>query len=256
MFRVIREAIVKEDRERLAHLIGHVIYMWFHDTDARRLPKTPPRSVNVEEVASIVDALSAYRFDPDAFTFDPIQTNGELPERLETVKFSDDLPGITFYAMPLQQCVPETTFFLLNGFEIGLAYCTSEHLSSVQSELVRTLKAHDKKESPNILVTVGGPDRFGFSYPSEQYLIETALSESFELPEFKHIKTITLHIWGTGRIQSILPQKTSSQELFPGQYSPATYHANVTFEKQQNMSYQWLTFGETSDPDTSLSTPK
>lgn len=239
-FRVVRDAVLRECRERLSHLIGHVIYMWFHEADRSTSPRLPPRSLANEEIRKIVDALANYRIDPEAFTFDPSEHPDGMPKQIDPamINFSDDLPGLTFYAMPMSQCVPNTTFFNQTGFELGMAYSTTDAISTIIDELVEKLISHDRPSTQHVLVTVGGPDRFGFTYPAEGYFAQNAFDTMPTLPNLVHIRQVILHFWNSGTVATLLPEFGISQPLFPGGYVPAAYHAETDVNMQPNMRYE------------------
>jgi len=239
-FRVVREAVLRADRQRMSHLVGHVVYMWFHEDDMRAPVRMPPRGLHSTEVQLIIDALANYQIDPEAFTFDPREHPEGMPQQInaETLNFSEDLPGLTFYAMPMSRCVPETYFYYRMGFELGMAYSTLDRPDDIGSELIQKLISHDREQTQHVLVTIGGPDRYGFTFPAETYLAEQMLLKPPALPKLEHIKEVALHFWHSGQIVGLLPQYSASNALFPGGYVPAAYHVETTVEERPNMRYE------------------
>lgn len=153
-----------------------------------------------------------------------------------------------FYAMPMQRAVPCSMFFLRTGFEIGMAYSTTDTTTTIWQELLRVVRDHDQNRIDHLLITVGGPDQDGFMFPAESYLIDTALNMPEPLTDLHHLSRVSLHFWPNGRIVELYPTLGSTPIIYPGQYSAAYYGATVTPAQPQGSSFQWL---RVSPPDQS-----
>ena len=54
------------------------------------------------------------------------------------------------------------------------------------------------------------------------------LDAATPLTGIRHLKSVTLHFWETGRIVVLYPLMGDHGELFPGQYAPAFFAASTT----------------------------
>lgn len=237
-FRAVREAIAEEPHDRFAHLAGHVIYMWFGG--GQNDLGLPPKPSSPAQVKAVIDALANYRIDPEAFTYQAEHPDEGMPERLDNVTFNTEAPGTTFYAMPMQGAVPGSVFFLRTGSEMGMAYSTTDNAHAIWQELLRVVRKHDQNAIDHLLITVGGPDRDGFVFPAESYLIDVALSMAEPLANLHHLSRISLHFWENGRIVELYPTPGSGPVVYPGQYSTSYFSASVATTQTQGSSFQWL----------------
>lgn len=234
-FQVIRKAILQEPRHRFAHLAGHVVYMWF--VTEQNDPRKPPRPSNRAQIAAVIDALANYRMDPNAFMYQPEHPDEGMPERLDNVAFDRSSPGTMFYALPMQGAAPSSMLFLRTGFEIGMAYSTSDNADAIWQELLRVVRDHDQDTTDHLLITVGGPNKEGFIFPSESYLIDVALSAAEPLRELRHLSRVSLHFWENGRIVELYPTLASGPVIYPGKFSPPYFSATITSVQPQGSSF-------------------
>jgi hypothetical protein len=241
-FQVIRNAILNEPRERFAHLGGHVVYMWFGG--GQNDLSLPPSPRSTGDLKAVIDALADYQINPEAFAYRTDSVEDGPPENLSgaNVEFNQDLPGSTFYAMPMQGAAPATLFFMRTGFEIGMAFSTTEEVDKVWSELGRVVHEHDKSSIDHLLVTVGGPNKDGYAFPAEDYLARVAVETPQPLPPMRHLKRVVLHFWQSGQIVELLPEFHAHPPVYPGQYACAYHSATVTAREKQGTSFQYLVF--------------
>ncbi len=161
-FQVIRKAILRESRHRFEHLVGHVVYMWF--VTEQNETRKPPKPSNRAQIESVIDALADYRIDPNAFMYQPEHPDEGPPQRLDNVAFDRSSPGTMFYALPMQGAVPSSMFFLRTGFEIGMAYSTSDDADAIWQELLRLVRTHDRNTTDHLSSLSAAQTRRGSSF--------------------------------------------------------------------------------------------
>ncbi len=201
LFEGLRQAILDSDRSRLEHLRGLFLFLWFGDPS--HAPKLPPKKADAAAVGSLLGRLVQYRHDPSKGI---VPCSEGMPEQAPDLGI-ENAPEGSFYGTPIQKAWPLSLFFCSMGFELGLDYSTTHSPSSVMGEIERLVTKHDKPEVDHLLITVGGPNRWGLVYPCEEALFDLLLGTG-SLPALTtdHIKNVTLHSWETGRIVQLLPE--------------------------------------------------
>lgn len=178
LFGRIRKAVLCRDRARFAHLRGCMVYMWFGtEAELTALPHSARDAAAIEEVA---EALADYPVDVTT-----LRSAAELPRF--NLERSGTRSGCTFYAAPMVGPLPDTSFFASTGFELGIGYQTSHDSHSLWRELGRLIERHDQPSIDHLLVTVVGPDRNGFAFPSEGALTDFMLGQPEPLERPSHL---------------------------------------------------------------------
>lgn len=200
LFERVRRGIENEPRERFAHLHGLMVYMWW-DQEAGQIAK-PPKRTDASAIPQIVDALTAYRFDPERITLPSV----ELPDRAPGLNVASTPGRCHFYAIPVANSASVTAFLERTGFEMGLAYTTVHRKSEVVLEMTRLVNDHDCLGVNDLLVTIGGPNEEGFVFPTEDVFASLALENwpGIEPPRF--ISTVKVHFWSNGSIIELFPE--------------------------------------------------
>lgn len=192
LFRRLREAVVREPRDRFAHLVGLVVYVWFGVA-----PRTLPfRSSDRAAVVGLVDALAAYRPDRSRLVVEDVSQG--LPDELPALDLQTTTAGATFHAVPLVGGMPGSPFFLGLGFELGFGYTTLHSPTSLRDELQRLISAHDTNKVDHLLISLGAPDRYGYAYPAEDLAASFFLEHWESLVRPRHIRRILLQFWSSG----------------------------------------------------------
>ena len=217
-FSTIRDALLFEPRERFAHLAGLTLYMWFGGgVNDMGLPPRPSSRADIE---TILKAISNYRFDVEAFQKDTISGADSLPTRIDHQRFNVSVPGTTFYAMPMVNAVPATDFFSNMGFEIGMSYTTEASPEEIWNEIWRLARDHDNALTDILILTVGAPNRDGFVFPAEDYLVSAALENYVpNIPSLVHLNEVILHFWSSGQVAQVYPQLTAGPPAYPGRFA-------------------------------------
>ncbi len=201
----------------------------------------------------MIEALVHYQIDPEAFTFEPDHPDEGLPKQFGNVAFDRSVPGTMFYAMPMQRAVPSSLFYLRTGFEIGMAYSTTDNAHAIWQELIRVVREHDHHMIDYLLITVGGPDRDGFTFPAESYLTEAALQMPEPLKDLRHLSRVSLHFWTTDLVVELHPRLAATPIIYPGQYSTAYFSAAVTPAQPQGSSFHYLQMNPPDQPEDASS---
>lgn len=207
LFKAIRAAAFREDRDHFPGIQACTVYMWF-DSSVKSLP---PSVFETGKVAQIVTALSEYRADFGGL----IVPYGETPEKAPNLSLQRVAQGCTFYAAPMAGDPPASNFYRRLGFEVGVAYTTRHSAATGWQELQRLIAAHDNQDVQDLLVTVGGPDAGGLGYLSEEVLMDFLLAAPLAVPRPSHIATVTLHFWSSGRIVEVFPSSKVISEGRP-----------------------------------------
>src|SRR5437016_1499428 len=99
---------------------------------------------------------------------------------------------------------------------VGLAFSTQISAVEIWNEIFRLINKHDKVEITKLVITVGAPNRQGYGYLSDEYMMRIALANPVSLPTLKHISNVYLHFWSTGEIHSLCPKiEILSPPVFP-----------------------------------------
>lgn len=195
------------------------MYLRFEGSGDR--PEFPPPVSEPAAVAEIVDKLSAFRPEIKPTWLE----GGILPEKAPPISIGSTTFGCTFHAAPFGNALPDTTFFTATGFEVGFGMLTIHRPADAWEQLVNIIRRKDKAGSDDLIITVGGPDHDGYSYPSEQVLADLALEFSGVPPETHYLSTVRLHYWSTGRIVQVVPERLEVVEpLYRGGLVPAHLH--------------------------------
>lgn len=205
LFQQIRRIILNEpDPSKFQHLRGLAIAVVVPNVAG--LGQELPLRVPAHD--ELIDALANYRFKPET---GQMQEDSSLSPDLDV---QNTIMGWRFYAMQLGTAFPCSEFLIQTGFELGFVYSTKHTPNNLWDETSRLLSKHDKEGVQNVLITAGGPDRWGFVYPSEylltDFMIRNCRAQQLTL---NHIKHAILHKWGTGELVQIYPKVMT---LFPG----------------------------------------
>src|SRR5207248_7792845 len=114
--------------------------------------------------------------------------------------------GANFYAHPMIGATPSTRLFFETGFELGLAFSTQISVIEIWNEIFRLINKHDKAQITKLVITVGAPNRQGYGYLSDEYMMRIALANPVSLPILMHISNVYSHFWNTGEIHSLYPK--------------------------------------------------
>jgi hypothetical protein len=116
LFGRVRMRLALQQRHRLTHLAGHMIYMWFGM--ASQETGLPYRSNDQAAVDQLVDALVAYHPDPSQYTVDvSAGPPGHLPAGF---KEAVSAPGdVGFFSTPFLNAVPTTPCIASRVWRLG-----------------------------------------------------------------------------------------------------------------------------------------
>lgn len=202
LFMRVRGKVALQQRHRVSHLNGHIIYIWFGA--AAQGSGLPYRRNDDTAADQLVEALVKYQPDPTHYT---VEAKGGAPAQLPGGFDAVNAPGdVAFFCSPFINAVPTSPLFSLTGLEIGLAY---QSVHSAHAEWEKLRAAIHKKDHPGnevLLISVGAPDRFGYQYPAEEVLAGFLLDHP-ESVESDHLSAVILHFWSTGQAVNILGEK-------------------------------------------------
>ena len=238
-------ALLQEPRERFAHLTGHIIYIWFGG--GKNAQRKPPRSRAA--IHAIIDELANYRPDPTTFTSGLERPEAGLPQQIDigAFDFHTEVKEATFFAVPMQGAYAGSLFFLRTGFEIGMAATTTISVPAIWARIWHHILDHDQSTIDHLIITIGGPDRSGFAFPAEAFLINAAVDNATSdivtasLSGIEHLSRVTLHFWLSGRIVEIHPHG-SILALYPGEYVPGHLSAAVNSASVDGNALMWAAF--------------
>ena len=207
LFIRVRGKVAFQQRHRVGHLTGHIVYMWFgaegHGSGL------PYRRNDDAAVDQLVEALVQYQPDPTHYT---AEAQGGPPAQLPAVFDTVNAPGdVAFFCTPFLNAVPTSPLFTLTGLEVGLAYQSVHTAHAEWQKLRATIHRKDHPGNKVLLISVGAPDRLGHQYPAEEVLAGFLLAHP-ESVKSDHLSAVILHFWSTGRAVNILGDKP--QELW------------------------------------------
>lgn len=215
-FERIQAAVLERAGGEFSRLRGHFLYVWFTDPSGDASPHDDPEGID-----DVVDALADYV---------PDTSWAATPMPPPYVKVDPDVQllsgGCRFYAVQLRDAVPASRFYEATGFELVLAYQSSDTLASPWRELWRLVKKHDKPKIQHLLLTVGGPKANGVAFPSEALIFDAALEKlghPILEPAPSHLKKVLIHTWWDGRIFEVYPESKAWEPLYKGGYGLSHY---------------------------------
>lgn len=211
LFMRVRARVAFQQRHRVSHLTGHVVYMWF-GTEGRGTG-LPYRSNDDAAVDQLVEALVGYQPDPAHYR---VEMPGGPPAQLPAGFDAVDAPGdVSFFCTPFLDAVPTSPLFTMTGLEVGLAFQSVHAAHAEWAKLRAAVRRKDRVGNNALLIFAGAPDRFGNQYPAEEVLAEFLLAHP-ESIESNHLSAVILHFWSTGRAVNILGK--APQEAWPSIY--------------------------------------
>ena len=215
LFVRVRAKVALQQRHRVSHLTGHIVYMWFGDEGQGT--GLPYRRNDDAAADQLVEALVSYQPDPTHYTAD---TPGGPPAQLPAGFDAVDAPGdVSFFCTPFINAVPTSPLFALTGLEVGLAYQSVHSAHAEWAKLRAAVRRKDRPENNVLLISTGAPDRLGNQYPAEEILAGFLLDHP-EPIEANHLSDVILHFWSSGRAVNILGD--TPREMWPAIYQGVT----------------------------------
>jgi hypothetical protein len=195
-FEAIKQAVMSTEAGEFSHLSGLLVYVWVHGDAGPQLP------LREKERHELLIQLGQFRYQPGAG-----ETSGTyMPQQAPDLGITTTPVGWRFYATPILGSAPASLFFLRTGFEMAFVYA-SEHTSSAGwSDFDRRVVDHDKPAIRDLVVTIGGADRFGYIHPSEETIFDQMLDTPAPSYTPQHLRRVFAHGWGTGRIIQVYPE--------------------------------------------------
>lgn len=163
----------------------------------------PPKRTDARTVDSLVQLLRGAEIDADRIGAQNEQNAREgLPKRLdlEDTGIFTSLEGHAVQVIPNGSTNSLGKFVGATGFSCDLNMASVVTQGDVRSEFLRAVHKHDAPHVDELLLTVGGPDRDGYTYPSEEMFGALLASEMDLSIEAQHIRRVTVHTWGSGSI--------------------------------------------------------
>lgn len=210
----LRRAVLEIPRERLAHLSGYHVYVWFPTADGLDLPTRGETAMR-----EVAEALATHSVDT-TWLEHPVP-EGSGPPVLNEFSF-DDRSIARFYAFPMGIAVPTTRFFTETGFELELALSTRISIADAWIECKRIIAEHDRAPIDHLLLTVGGPTEMGVTFPSEQFVFGDVLPLVDQDPiECGHLTRVVVHNAVNGEVIQLIPEPGRWAPAYPGGLVPA-----------------------------------
>ncbi len=201
LFRHIRRTIASQPPAAFAALSGHMVYMWFNESDS---VLTRPHRQNDEAAAKeLVEALASYC--PQAENLWVPEGSGP-PQQAPDLKMHKTSAGASFYCTPIVTAAPSTVLFTTAGFEVSLAFTTTHVADKEWAALWERVKVKDREGSDWLLISAGAPDQHGNLYPAEEALADLLLANPSKLDPLTHLSRVTIHSWGSGKAVDIWPE--------------------------------------------------
>ncbi|QMS88716.1 hypothetical protein HUN01_14330 [Nostoc edaphicum CCNP1411] len=224
LFENIRRKILDRPREKFLNLRGYLVYTWFGFGNSNS-NNYPHRANDTEGIDQIIEMLGTVNVNPVCLQI----PGGKLPSQAPNLGLVNTEKGCIFYVVPMSNGVPSTRFFQFTGFEIGLAYTSVHNREEGWAELHRLVKKHDKQEIEHLLITVGGPNKHGLVFPSDEILINFMLEGAKPKIETEYLEVVFIHLWSTGTIIKLVPEyQIITLGLFPGGIGMAFNNINIT----------------------------
>jgi hypothetical protein len=203
LFQGVRQRIAQIAPENFADLQGHVVYLWFDDSDSAL--SRPFRASDEAAAVDLVQALAGYR--PD--TGDLWITGKALPDPAPRLPMQSTSAEAKFYALPFVNAVPDTVLFNYAGFELGLAFTTRHEAEDEWGCLIDRIVEKDKPGSDWLLISAGAPDNRGFAHPGEEAVATLLKAQPATSLNLQYLRRVTIHVWSTGEAFDLWPNQAS-----------------------------------------------
>ncbi len=207
LFRNVRSSILelnRQSRSLFANLHGLAVYLRFEGDGG--LPEFPPPVSNDAAVEEIVREMTQFQPDRDAL----FTEHEDFPESHQPYTPGTTSFRYTMHVAPLVFAFPNTRFFTATGFEVGFGLHTVHRAGDIWNDLLTLIARKDRPENDHLIVTVGGPDRNGYSFPSEEFLANLACRLVRDAPKLNFLSKVWVHFWSNGRIIEIAPVRDSA----------------------------------------------
>ncbi|HEV2640221.1 MAG TPA: hypothetical protein VGX23_34115 [Actinocrinis sp.] len=209
LFGEVVKRLVIQQRYRVGHLSGFHVSMWFGTADD--VSGLPFKSNDAAAYDRLVDALMAHQPDPTQYQV----PGGQFPKQLVGFEPVHTVDDVRFMSVPLLGGAPATALYAMTGMSVGLAF-QSDHIASDEwARLRKVVAGKDKPTNDRLLISVGAPDTLGRCFLSEEVLARFLLDHPEEISA-KHLSSVVLHFWSTGRAVELLG--TTPTELWPAIY--------------------------------------
>jgi hypothetical protein len=194
LFLRLKRRLLDQPTKSLAHLADTQITVWFEAGT-----ELPPRSTDEEFARAVYDALQDARIDRAriAEISSRIQREG-FPERLPDGLGLFDFGTFGFEIAPVEGWRPFDEASSRLGFSLTLSFTTP--MRPAAEELRRIVREHDREGVHQLLAVVGGPDRAGIAYPSEEIYLPTLTEQPPTDLVARNILLVTIHSWQTGNM--------------------------------------------------------
>lgn len=191
----LREKAVSAAGDRdFSGVAGCVVSVWFGE----QLGGLPPKQGDDRLVGPLLDEIEACKvdFEASAQLSAQIATEGfpqVMPPLLQTgkVEVEGESAGFVVNVVADQEAVFPTGL----PFEMRLAKQADVTAASAVEHLQRLVSSHDKGEIDALVVTAGGPDRFGRVFPVEEASMAFLLGLEGVEVRATDIRSVYVHLW-------------------------------------------------------------
>lgn len=207
LFDKIRQIISEQEPSKFDHLRGLLVFVYVENLS---LP------LRREQKDSLIEELLKFHFTAEM----GVSIGIGMPMEAPNIGGVDVQNGWKFHASPFIASAPTSPFFLQMGFDLAFVYPTEHLVNETWDEFNRLIQKHDKQKINELLITVGGPDRYGNIHPSEKAILDFILQYDRSLNyQFAYLKRIFVHEWATGKIIKLYPEV---QIISPGNFADLT----------------------------------
>jgi len=194
---------IREDGRDYSSLKGTLVAVWFGGGSGM-----PPRRTDLQLTQELAAMLSKTTIDRVLMrkVAEDISKTGfprTFPPGYPIFQFPDNEGG--FVVSELEQTSSNNEFLGKMGLDCVLQTAVVVDGPLVMSEVLRLIEQHDKPEIDWLILTIGGPDVDGWSYPGEDVMFE--LVSSADLVIAFHLKRVTVHRWSTGECTELQVSK-------------------------------------------------
>lgn len=190
------------DDTNLDHLRDSVVRVWFGPGN-----ELPPKRSDINAVEALVETLRSAELNRERITGVSREISQEgfpqrFPEGGAAIFWTPDGQA-GFQIVPVNSGELGGEFAEQTGFACELSMSTEVRESQVREEYRRLVEQHDQTGTDHLLITLGAPDRSGVRYPAEEQLLSLITEDVVTVDRTNHIRTVTLHAWGSGTIGQI-----------------------------------------------------
>ena len=251
--RELERRLESAGKSAFRHLRDTTVYVYFAAEDGR-LGAPRPRASN-HAYGALVETICGLPVNRVALWQEAGPPAPTAPDiGLRTTAFGDRA-----HAAPVNDNYRPSRFMRRMGFDLVLGFTSIYELSDVRRSLADLVARKDEPSNDVLLLTAGGPNPQGLTFPGEEFVAGLLFEHGAALNAPRHLGRMILHRWGSGDAWELFPQEREiatrarpslpdgltyampavPAELAPGRNDPCPCGSGNTFKRCHGVVTPW-----------------